>query len=301
MIPYRVYRYMISSHCHRLIGVFCACVTGLILHAQTGEDHRWKNLLATEAVGYAGSSALLSTVWYHDLRGFRFFNDGDEWLQLDKTGHFMAAYHLTYANRFFLQQYGLEAGRAKWYAAGVSTAFLLTVEVLDGFSPDYGFSVGDVAANLIGTAAGALRGGNLPVELRFSFKRSGMARYRPALLGNSVYEEVLKDYNGQTYWVSIFPMQEQQAWYRYIGISLGYGASGMTGARHSPLVNEAGNAIPRFPRSREWYLSLDIDWEALVPDQSPLKKWARLFSFIKIPFPGLMFRNGKWSAMWVAY
>jgi len=45
----------------------------------------------------AGSMAALYNTWYKDYRSapFHFFNDNDEWLQMDKAGHIWSAYTIS--------------------------------------------------------------------------------------------------------------------------------------------------------------------------------------------------------------
>jgi hypothetical protein len=38
---------------------------------------------------------------------------------------------------------------------------------------------------------------------KFSFHTTQYAQYRPNVLGSSLAEQMLKDYNGQTYWLSV--------------------------------------------------------------------------------------------------
>src|SRR4051812_47188739 len=43
---------------------------------------------------YGGSMVFLYSAWYKGYRqtGFHFFNDDDEWLQMDKSGHLFNSY-----------------------------------------------------------------------------------------------------------------------------------------------------------------------------------------------------------------
>jgi hypothetical protein len=91
-----------------------------------------------------------------------------------------------------------------WYGI----CFLTAVEVLDGFSSEWGASSGDIIANASGTALFVSQ------ELlwkergspKFSFHTTQYAQYRPNVLGSSLAEQILKDYNGQTYYFSQFTL-----------------------------------------------------------------------------------------------
>jgi hypothetical protein len=72
---------------------------------------------------------------------------------------------------------------------------------------------------------------------------------------------MLKDYNGQSYWLSLnirsfLPSSSRfPAW---PALSLGYGADGMTGGHYNPEMVKDKPA-PHFERTRRFMLSADAD------------------------------------------
>src|ERR1043166_9398894 len=50
---------------------------------------RFSVVIGTEAALYSGSLLALNQLWYKDYprRSFHFFDDNNEWLQMDKCGH----------------------------------------------------------------------------------------------------------------------------------------------------------------------------------------------------------------------
>ena len=64
--------------------------------ADTLNRSRFILVTATGATLYAVSIPALYVLWYKDYpqSGFHFFNDNDEWLQMDKAGHTTASYYL---------------------------------------------------------------------------------------------------------------------------------------------------------------------------------------------------------------
>jgi hypothetical protein len=121
------------------------------------------------------------------------------------------------------------------------TAFLTVVEVLDGFSSGWGFSIGDLGADLAGSGllfiAQELAWNEQRIQVKFSFHRNTyndplLNRRADDLFGNRTHlERMLKDYNGQTYWMSanlksFFKKSNLPAW---LNIAVGYGADGMFG------------------------------------------------------------------------
>ena len=92
-------------------------------------------------------------------------------------------------------------GRAKLkknqliYGATLGFVFLTTIEVLDGFSEEWGFSTGDIMANALGT--GLLIGQELlwdeqRLQMKFSFMTSEYAANNPDKLGSTPLQQVLK-------------------------------------------------------------------------------------------------------------
>ena len=53
-------------------------------------------VLGTETTIYGGLMVGLNSLWYKDFpkSDFHFFNDNNEWLQMDKVGHATTAYYV---------------------------------------------------------------------------------------------------------------------------------------------------------------------------------------------------------------
>ncbi len=155
------------------------------------------------AVGMTG----LYHLWYADYpqSSFHFFNDCGQWMSMDKIGHTTTSYWIGRIGYESLRWSGVERKKAIWYGGMWGLAFLTTVEIFDGFSEEWGASVCDMAANTLG--AGIFIGQQLlwddqPFTLKYSFHQTEYAEYRPDLLGENFIQQMIKDYNGQTYWLS---------------------------------------------------------------------------------------------------
>ena len=185
------------------------CLLGQSLSAQEPEFDKRKTdkLLLYGGIGYGVTLVALSQAWYAEqgLSSFRFFNDNPQWKQVDKIGHFYSTYHFSNIGNSLLTKTGLEERKAALWSSAIGAGLLLPVEILDGFSPEFGFSYGDVIANVAGSAfflGQQLLWQEQRIKPKFSFHETALARQRPAVLGSGLAEEVLKDYNGQTYWFS---------------------------------------------------------------------------------------------------
>lgn len=253
----------------------------------------WVPATAAAGVVYTGGLVGLSQIWYTDATtGFRFFNDNAQWKQLDKVGHAYSAYHLGRFGYAAMKNMDVSENTRLWLGGGLGFILLFPIEIMDGFAPDYGASWGDWGANLIGSLAFIAQqkwAARSLVQPKFSFRRTTWAGQRPEVLGAGLHEELLKDYNGQTYWLSL-DMHGLTGWKRFpkwLNLAAGYGAEGMVFARR------AENRANGFRAHRQYYLALDFDFSYLKPRSAFLKGLVWLAGCIKVPAPTLQIANGK--------
>ncbi|CAN5554999.1 hypothetical protein BH23BAC1_BH23BAC1_42130 [soil metagenome] len=126
------------------------------------------------AAGYTTGMILLHQAWYKydDRTSFHFFNDNSHWNQMDKAGHFWAAYHQSRLGVDMLKWAGVKEKKAIIYGSLVGILFQTPIEIFDGFSEEYGASLGDMAANTLGSAgvfAQQLLWGELRIFQNFPF------------------------------------------------------------------------------------------------------------------------------------
>jgi hypothetical protein len=278
----------------KLLLLLASCLTflasGQVQDTTTAQPVHKKRLY-TLAIGsgvvYTGAIAALSELWYKDTeqQSFHFFNDNAEWKQVDKLGHFYAAFYTSYATANALQWCSVKQRKA--YFAGAFTGFMvmLPIEVLDGFSQSYGASSGDLIANAGGAAfflAQSLRWNEVRIYPKFSFHRTSYAGIRPNVLGANLTEEIFKDYNGQTHWLSV-DMDKFIAFPKWLNIAVGYGAHNMVFAR------DRQNAINQYDAYRQYYLSIDFDLNAIKTKSRVLNSLIFIANMIKIPAPAVEF------------
>jgi hypothetical protein len=235
--------------------------------------------------GYGATLVGLSQLWYKDAgyQSFRFFNDNTEWKQIDKLGHFTSAFYLSYGAQRAYQWCGIKKKKADMLGALTGFAVLLPIEVLDGFSDAYGASTGDLLAN----GAGSLLfygqqslWNEIRIYPKFSFHSTVYSDIRPNVLGDEPLSRILKDYNGQTYWLA-FDMDRFIRFPKWLNIAAGYGAHEMVYARDWQN-NEAG-----YSPYRQYYLSLDFDLTGIKTKSRVLNTLLFLVNVIKLPAPAL--------------
>lgn len=248
-----------------------------------------------------GSLIFLHQAWFADYKTskFHFFNDNEEWFQMDKMGHTYSNYQ---AARLMMQAMDWAGFKNKQQLliGGLSGfTYMTAVEIMDGYSSGWGFSWGDMAANAVGT--GLAIGQKIfwkeqRIQLKFSFHKTDFPQYRSSLLGETFPQQILKDYNGQTYWLSINPasfLKQDTKFPKWLNIAFGHGASGMIGAKYNNIlvIDEQGNT-KFFPRYRQFYFSLDADLTKIKTKSKLLKTVFSVVNVIKIPFPNLELSQG---------
>jgi hypothetical protein len=257
-----------------------------------------RNVIIFESATAVTTLAGLSVLWYSDYpqSSFHFINDNGEWMQLDKCGHMTSSYYIGKIGYELLRIPGVEKKKAVWYGGTLGFAYLGIVEVMDGFSTGWGASAGDLAANALGSAAfisQQLVWDEQKILLKWSFHKSRYAAYNPDQLGKTYTAQMIKDYNGQTFWLSgnirSF-LKEDSNFPRWINIAFGYGAEGLVGARSNPPeIN--GMPVPPFDRYRQFYIAPDIDLTRIRTKSTFLRMVFNIFGVLKFPLPTVEYNS----------
>ena len=258
--------------------------------SDTSHTKRKNLVFITETAAASIALIGLNQLWYADFdrSSFHTINDNSEWLQMDKAGHVISSYYIGKMGMNALDWAGQSKKNQLLYGATLGFAFLGAVEVLDGFSKEWGFSTGDLLANATGT--GLLIGQELlwdeqRILLKYSFHTTSYPSRRPDLLGENFLEQTLKDYNGQTYWMSanLWSFGKKSNLPKWLNIAFGYGAEGMVSANEVVFTNT--NFLPAQKRFRQYYISLDVDLTKIKTRSKLLKTVFSTINFIKIPAP----------------
>lgn len=268
------------------------------------------------ATSSIGSFFGLYQLWYKKYPQSRFhlFNDNKGWLQMDKFGHFYSAYsyskNITEAYRWA----GISQNKSSLYGSIGGFTYLLVVEVLDGHSAQWGFSMGDIASNTLGSSLFLIQELawkkqiiNPKFSVRFINYPDDVSQRANDLFGTSFSQRVLKDYNAQTYWFSFNPQTilgiKKDNKFSFINLSFGYGAENMYGTFQNsfPMSDETfdrSNLI----RYRQFYLSPDIDFTKIKTKSKSLKALFFILSSIKMPLPGIEYNSlNQLKCHWVIF
>ena len=263
--------------------------------ADTGiHQGRFIGVVAGTAIVYALTTYFLGKTWYTKRVPFHSFNDNGEWLQMDKIGHATTSYAISRGEYELFRWSGVNERASVLTGGLIALLYQTTIEVFDGRSEGWGFSKGDMAANLTGVALfmGQQYGfGEQKASLRYGWRQSIYPAYRPNLLGQRPGNQMLKDYNGQQYWLSfnvasVLPVGP--SFPRWLNLDLGYSASGMTGGHANPPYFDAAGKEMKFRRYRQFYLSPDITLAQLPGIRSSgIQPLVSAGQFFKIPAPSL--------------
>ncbi len=256
---------------------------------------RFVPLMLTVGGSYTLAWVGLNELWYKNYpkSAFHFFNDNREWLQMDKCGHATTAFQESRLGVDLLKWSGVPERKAIIY--GSLTGFLLQspIEIFDGYSSQYGASVGDLGANATGSAlvmSQYLLWKELRIQMKYSFHQTEYAKLRPNELGSTLSQQLLKDYNGQTYWLcgNFYSfMKKESKFPKWLNLAVGYGANGMI------YAETKDNVAKGYHSYRQFYLSFDVDLTKIKTRSAFLRKVFYTVNLIHLPAPALEFnKNG---------
>ena len=206
------------------------------------QKKRLKNLVLFEIGTYSLGLYAMNELWYKDYpkSKFHFINDNSSWLQMDKLGHAATSYYAGVNGIKLYKWSGLDDNKAIWIGGLSGTFYNTIIEVLDGFSSNWGASMGDLFANSLGSFFAIyqqLLWDEQKILLKFSYSRSETSSYNSDLFGNSYFERSLKDYNGQTYWLSmninsLFSIENSQ-FPDWLNIAVGHSGNNMISSNNT--------------------------------------------------------------------
>lgn len=233
------------------------------------------------AVGAAMTGVLISfhvtmkNAWWDNRTSFNFKDDWNDVLQVDKAGHAFAGYMESYAFSEMMMGAGVAWKMATLIGGLVAFCYQTYVELEDGFSEGWGFSMTDVASNGFGAGLYIAQGfvpalGN--IRPKYQFVPAGWLDV-PRLSTTWI-----DDYNSSTFWLSTSPRclagDRLEWWPVWLNIALGYG------------VRINGDE----DRARRVILALDYNLIQLLPDGGHVWNWLRqTLDHIKFPSPAIEF------------
>ncbi len=277
--------------------LFCRSIFSMdkdTLAITLSQQKKHNAIFSSLSIGASATSFIgLNSLWYKDYprSNFHFFNDSKEWMQMDKCGHAFTAYQL--GRNFYNTLITSDSNRNRNIFLGGASGliYLTSIEILDGKSTQWGFSKSDMVANTFGYFLFASQEYFLQqqfISLKFSYHKSAFANVRPETFGHNFQQRLLKDYNGQTYWLSAplsLNRSNTKRFTQWLCISFGYSID------ENVFADNNINSVNNFQATREFFFSFDADLNRIEWRRKWMKKIASVINFIKIPSPTIGIRS----------
>ncbi len=233
-----------------------------------------------------------STIW-KETGPFHIQEDWRWTWGLDKAGHFFGGYATSYFFAEILMAIGVSWEMASITGAGLGLLYTSYVEVLDGFSKDFGFSPTDFYADLAGAGFYLLQY-YCPVLQNFSPK---FMYVNPAWIGEKTripHDSFIDDYSSQTFWLSVnvhnlLPDKAKSYWPDWLELTFGYGVFSLCDPRYDCDLNLSYPFSSEAYGNRSFLIGLDYNLVKLLPDGGSFWNWLKqgLNLFRLLPAPAL--------------
>lgn len=257
-----------------------------------------------------GSGIGLYNAWYsqYDQSAFHFFNDWNEWQNMDKYGHAYTTYFQSETAYKVAHWAGIPKKKAIFFGTAYGLLAQTTVEVFDGFSTNWGFSLPDFAFNCLGAGLFAFQQSAWDEQrIRLKFTSRLNRPYEDViftdpegnvitnlqervydLYGKTVAQRFIKDYNSQTIWLSVNPSKFGADYIpNWLSIAVGIGGENMFGGFQNSWTIDG--QVLSYPETRyvQFYIAPDLDWSELNTSSHFLKTLFGLFNTYRLPMPAV--------------
>lgn len=279
-------------------------VAGVDLESSTADEAlRPRRLVALGALGvtahYIGYQ-YFERAWYQGEKRdrIRWLQDwsGETYVNVDKGGHFMSGLFMSSSIGQAFEWTGLTPRKAAVAGALTSWVLLFEVEMRDAYFDQWGFSIPDFVANTAGVSVPLLHAfvpATQAVGFKFSWFPSRLYRDYDARLAADLPRTryAIDDYEGMTFWTtfaveSVLRGRARQMWPDWLGLALGYGATGM----HGSNVKSRGRdrQYPDRPEAQpEIILSLDADTRYLPGKNEVWSLFKEQLNWLHLPAPAI--------------
>ena len=254
--------------------------------------------VGTVGINWAGFRYLERNWWQGKKVPFRLVHDwsGDTNLNLDHGGHFMSGIFFAQITGDFFRWIGFSPRTAVLLGSLSSLAELLYIEYRDGRYDQWGFSVPDATADVLGALIPFIHE-NIPATqtVRFKYGYFPSPLYRDRNLrrvsGRPYVPSFVDDYEGMTFWIVVnprplLPKHADQIWPDWLGVAVGMGAKGLHGYGQNSRGSDRGYSdLP--DAQREIYLSPDFDFVHLLSNYEIFRRFTPYFRLRRFPAPAL--------------
>ncbi|HET6400142.1 MAG TPA: hypothetical protein VFH95_01975 [Candidatus Kapabacteria bacterium] len=274
-----------------LFGFAVLTVSISLAHAQT-ERRDSAAILGVAAASLVPASLISAIVFlnqeafwkYAKEVPFHVSNDPPYAMHIDKFSHFYGSAAGSDLMRYSYERVGLSDETSVWLGGGLTFAAGIAIEMEDarhGDDPEYGFSPGDAAADLVGASLPVLRH-YYPVFNRLETK---LSVWPSAAYKTGIYKSIADDYESQYYWLS-FDLHGVTPLPAWLDLALGFSAEHLLRpANGLGYQVPPPNGIP----STDVFFGPDINLKGIPIEGSFWKGLMSVLSYVRIPFPALQF------------
>jgi hypothetical protein len=247
-----------------------------------------------------------NTIWKR-VGPFQIQEDIKYCLWVDKFGHFFGGYGTSYVLSEALQTAGVSWETSTIIGSVLGLTYMTYIEILDGYSLDFGFSPSDFYADLLG-AGFFLAQHYFPILQNFSPK---FEYVNPPWLGEEnrkPHDSFIDNYSAQSFWWSInirnlFGGVVKEYLPDWMQLSFGYAAYSMCGPGSDKWSCDPTKSEPVSEwvwGNRKFIIALDYDLVKLLPDGPPFWNWLKQgLNLFKLPAPAVQF--GKTTKFYILY
>jgi len=238
------------------------------------------------------------TIWAETSK-FKFQEDGNYALYLDKPGHVFSSYYASYFMTDAFLTSGLNYDTSMLLGGLMGFGYTLYIEILDGYGTNWGFSASDMIANTLGSGL-YLAQNYVPFLQNFQMKFSYWPSEWHGDVSRKPHDFFVDDYSSQTFWLSmnlhdILPEEARDYWPDWLNVAMGYAARNLCDgadptldcsySTYSMLSDQYGGAI--FGQ-RRIILALDYDLQRIIPEGPHWLNWlVQTVNFVKLPAPAI--------------
>lgn len=231
-----------------LLVTYSATMPAIVCNAQERHDsiHFERVVLVGGATvgAFVVGHGLLNNLWWKGQKSRFHVNAEQDYyyaLNADKIGHayFAGAAATVYSDLMYWC--GMDSVTAAWTGFGVAMTYQTYIEIRDGFSADYGFSWGDLSADLLGASIPIAKH-YLPCLRDFDLQ---ISFYPSSAFTSGGYNSIIDDYQSTAHWLAFHPhrllSRSWQEWYPpWLGLAIGHSVNNLnsaTGGQHRFFVS----------------------------------------------------------------
>jgi len=281
--------------------------TPFFKNADTLNVKRFAFVNGTSLLALYGSYHYINNAWWADSKktfhfdgggsniaqAFDFGRDAIYAKSLDKVGHFYGARITSDIFARGIRWSGKTEAQSLLWGGLLGTAVQGFIEIKDGYSPTWGFSMYDWMSGSLGSFYPYFQSKSKflkALDIKYSYYRKDNYYY-DFIKRESNFQD---DYMNSTFWLTYNPNRYKPSgkWPKWLGISVGLGVDHTL---NNYYINMPGGTSDWGKGGYEFYLAPDIDFKGLLPKKPFWQTLAHVLNYIKVPTPAL--RLGKNSKL----